>query len=154
MEELFPGFIDRLHSHGVVQCPIAKEATLLYPGIGALPHKADVAPDVVVQMATRHLIEGTLREFIATNPTMESAVGKGARDLLVGDGRVHGVQLSDGTMREADLVVDCMGRTSCIADWLASHGYNKPETSTLTAEVTYVCRQVLPERANICKWSS
>ena len=140
MEELFPGFTHRLHEEGAIQCPAVKGFTIIFPDVGQLPQLEGVAPELVVQLATRHLIEGTMRGFINQNPAVEYLLGSQATGLLVEDGRVHGVHISDGSTLEADFVVDCMGRTSRIADWLATLGYNKPDTSTLSADVCYVSR--------------
>ena len=142
MDEIFPGFINRLHNEGVPECIPAQDVTHLLPGVGALPCMNDVAPEVKMQLATRHLIESILRDFVSQNTNVKSAFGKKASNLLLEDGRVCGVQLSDGSALTSDMVVDCMGMSSHIADWLAGHSYNKPETSTLSADVCYTCRQV------------
>ena len=141
MEELFPGFIDRLYDKGATECRAGQEATYVLPDVGQLPRLEGVNSELVMQLATRNLIEGTLQGFINQNPAVKFELGTPATSLLVEDGRVIGVQLRDGNALKADLVVDCMGRPShIIADWLATHGYKKPETSTLSADVSYVSR--------------
>jgi hypothetical protein len=144
MDELFPGFIGHLHSKGVTGCHVAQDATYFLPGVGALPHKVGIAPDVLMQLATRHLIEGILRDdYINQNPAVSLNLGSQAKGLVIDGGKVHGVHLANGTTLQAELVVDCMGKSSPIADWLAAHGYSKPKTSTLSADVSYVSRQAL-----------
>lgn len=49
-----------------------------------------------------------------------------------------GVLLADGSSVPAALVVDCSGRYSKVAEWLALQGYQRPRESKATANCGYV----------------
>jgi 2-polyprenyl-6-methoxyphenol hydroxylase-like FAD-dependent oxidoreductase len=99
--------------------------------------------------ATRGLIEGTARKLLERNPKVTVRYGARADGLAFSadkdDGgrpaAVEGVTLAGGGgVVGADLVVDCSGRNSRVADWLGAAGWEAPPVSVVDAGVGYVSR--------------
>jgi 2-polyprenyl-6-methoxyphenol hydroxylase-like FAD-dependent oxidoreductase len=99
--------------------------------------------------ASRALLEGTARKLLERNPRVTVRYGARADGLAFSPdegtgGRpaaVEGVTLAGGgAVVGADLVVDCSGRNTRVADWLAAAGWEAPPVSVVDAGVGYVSR--------------
>ncbi|KIZ02343.1 monooxygenase FAD-binding protein [Monoraphidium neglectum] len=108
-------------------------------------------PPMYMYSATRGLIEGTARKLLERNPKVTVRYGARADGLAFSadkdDGgrpaAVEGVTLAGGGgVVGADLVVDCSGRNSRVADWLGAAGWEAPPVSVVDAGVGYVSRHV------------
>jgi 2-polyprenyl-6-methoxyphenol hydroxylase-like FAD-dependent oxidoreductase len=83
-----------------------------------------------------------LRRAVADEPKASLRSPAKVVGLLVDDTtplRIIGVRLADGIELSADFVVDCGGRRSPVATWLASHGVLVP-TRTESCQITYYGR--------------
>lgn len=69
----------------------------------------------------RPLIEWTLRDAAASTPRIETRPGVRAQGVRLRDGAMAGVDVEGGWL-DADVVIDAMGRTSPMEDWLAARG--------------------------------
>jgi len=94
--------------------------------------------------ASRLLIEKTIRERIKQNPSITILEGTEATGLVAtaDKSRICGVdtrRIADGqTGRiEADLVVDCCGRSSRVPQWLQKLGYPPVEREEVDANAGY-----------------
>jgi 2-polyprenyl-6-methoxyphenol hydroxylase-like FAD-dependent oxidoreductase len=104
--------------------------------------------------ASRDLIEWVTRRLVTDTPQVIVRSGLEATGLVVAEpssgtvGRVRGIDVRPraATSPEptetivADLVVDASGRRSHAPDWLAAAGYERPEETTVDAELAYATR--------------
>lgn len=94
----------------------------------------------------RPLLEALVRERVTTLPNV-SVLRAQATGLRYGDGAVTGVRFAEaGTgdqggraerVLAADFVVDAMGRSSRLSNWLGRDGYDQPRLERLAAPVNY-----------------
>jgi 2-polyprenyl-6-methoxyphenol hydroxylase-like FAD-dependent oxidoreductase len=90
----------------------------------------------------RPLLEHVVRQSLAALPTVSIHYGAGARGLVLADGRVVGVNLTDDTSLPADFVVDATGRGSRMPHWLAQLGWPEPESRRVTLGLSYTSFEV------------
>lgn len=97
----------------------------------------------------RPLLELVVRRRVQALPNVEfkqASVG----GLSISDDRtaVTGVQLRDGTVIEADFVINATGRRTKAGDWLASLGFEAPPETFCNSRTAYATQFVrLPEDA-------
>ena len=93
----------------------------------------------------RPVIEWALRRAALAEPGIDVRDTVRVTGLAGGDGRVRGVRLEEGALR-ADLVVDALGRTSQVPDWLTRIGAAAPRVDRAECGVIYYSRyyQVRP----------
>ena len=133
---LFPGLMAELVDAGAAEFD---------PGMGLSFYRfGAIWPRVHTELrlvtASRPLLERTVRRRVQALPNVELRTGI-AVSALVGDGeRVTGVRLDDGTVLDADLVVDCTGRGGRSQLWLAELGYPAPRVTEIKIGVGYATR--------------
>ncbi|WP_306207696.1 FAD-dependent oxidoreductase [Actinoplanes sp. RD1] len=129
IERWFPGFTAEA---------LAAGATLSMPaGIEAWvdEERAVSTPNAILLNATRPFLEAHLRRRALALPNVTATTGA-ATGLDYEDGQVSAVRL--GTDRlTADFVVDAMGRSSRLADWLARDGWEAPELERMRIDIHY-----------------
>lgn len=138
LEDLFPGFGERLLADGGLMIDAATEMRY-YEGGDFFADGPDRLP---MYCASRALFEHVVREAVADRPAITL---RGNCHLVgydtVDSGRVSGVTYRDeaGEKRsiDADLVVDATGRTSRTPAWLSNHGYEAPSEEAVEIDVTY-----------------
>jgi 2-polyprenyl-6-methoxyphenol hydroxylase-like FAD-dependent oxidoreductase len=143
IESLFPGFTQRLLEHGGCEIdPGMQAANCLLNGW---------APRSTTNMrmlfASRPMVELTIREFVASDPSIALIEGARVTELLSrrdAEGpMVTGVTYrdGDGQMQQltADFVIDACGRGSQAAKWMQAFGQHVDEM-TLDAKVSYSSR--------------
>ncbi|MEV5573886.1 FAD-dependent monooxygenase [Spirillospora sp. NPDC052269] len=86
-------------------------------------------------MASRPFLEARLRERVTALPNVRVLHARAA-GLEFGDGEVRAVRHSDGVL-EADFVVDAMGRSSRLSEWLGDAGFDKPRLERLRTPINY-----------------
>ena len=143
LEELLPGVVDDLSSHGahVIHAPEWR----FHMGGGRLDL---TRAGFRITGATRPLIEGVVRDRVRSLDGVEVLDGWAARGLTTTDdrSRVTGVRLRSeaDTAAErtltADLVVDTTGRGSRSPRWLAELGYPPPAEERLHVDLHYTTR--------------
>jgi 2-polyprenyl-6-methoxyphenol hydroxylase-like FAD-dependent oxidoreductase len=99
--------------------------------------------DLTTLQARRPAFELALRRAVEAEPGVAVIAAATATGLIVEDApagaRVRGVQLDNGTRLTADLVLDCGGRRSRTATWLAERGIELP-IEDQSCELTYYSR--------------
>ncbi|GAA1240603.1 FAD-dependent oxidoreductase [Pseudonocardia aurantiaca] len=152
LERWFPGFADD-----------AVAAGALVPDHSAVRHYVNgtlrrYANDLTIRgralSTTRPFLEGLVRARVARIPNVQIVRGRAAGLVMTG-GRVSGVRYhpgaadpapdtpsdtdrADETLTEpADLVVDAMGRSSRLGDWLTEHGLPTPPMRRMPIKLTY-----------------
>ncbi|HEX6342941.1 hypothetical protein [Umezawaea sp.] len=137
LDRWFPGFTEAAVALGAVLPP--RDGVRFYRN-GALrlgPPPAH-APALV---STRPFLERLVRERTAAVSGVEFATGRASGLVFDGD-RVAGVRyVPEGSTEEvvatADLVVDGMGRSSKLGDWLAEGGWQRPPMRRMPIRLNY-----------------
>jgi 2-polyprenyl-6-methoxyphenol hydroxylase-like FAD-dependent oxidoreductase len=141
LSALFPGLDDSLHERGGLDMDAGLELATLNPEGWAKRRRTGHQ----MLFASRLLIESVIRDRIKKNPRIHLVEGTEVAELMFADGgtsRVTGVEtrkVSDGSKGriEADLVVDCSGRSSNAAKWLTGAGYPEVEVEVVDAQAGY-----------------
>lgn len=143
IERLFPGIVQQLEAAGAAFVDFNEGSWYQAGG-----YRAGCTVDRTVVGATRPLIEATLRSRVESLASVRTLRGASVSELATEDGRVTGVRVLDvegSHLLEADLVVDCSGRTSRAVDWLAQLGYRRPPVSEVRCDIRYAT-MVMPRR--------
>jgi 2-polyprenyl-6-methoxyphenol hydroxylase-like FAD-dependent oxidoreductase len=141
MEEALPEVVDELVAAG--GRPLNLVAILPEQRRGAL-RDSDRQFDTVT--ARRPVLEAALAAVAARTAGLTVARGIGVAGLAVERGEVPGVphvvgvRLTGGTTVFADLVVDCTGRNSRLADWLTDAGARAPSEERASTGFVYYGR--------------
>jgi flavin-dependent dehydrogenase len=101
-----------------------------------------VPSDDLLNMLTvrRSTFEWVLRSRALARQGVSVRTGATVRGLVASGDRVTGVRLSDGTVLEADLVLDTSGRKTSSAKWLEEAGLPVPEAQSESCRITYYTR--------------
>ncbi|WP_199733487.1 NAD(P)/FAD-dependent oxidoreductase [Micromonospora sp. BL4] len=133
-ERLFPGFREQALAQGAVEAPPAARRSYLD---GRL--KVIVPDDADSLAGSRPLLEGLIRQQVLRLPNVKTITARATG--LVFDGAVAaGVRCDAGGVRGVecgDLLVDAMGRSSRLSDWLEQAGWDRPTTRRLTVHLNY-----------------
>ncbi|SCL44378.1 2-polyprenyl-6-methoxyphenol hydroxylase [Micromonospora citrea] len=134
LERLFPGFREQAVAQGAVEAPPAARRAYFD---GRL--KVVVPDDADTLAGTRPLLERLIRQRVLRLPNVKTLTARATG--LVFDGAVTiGVRCEvDGApgVESADFVVDAMGRSSRLSDWLARAGWDRPTTRRMTVDLNY-----------------
>lgn len=87
----------------------------------------------------RPVLEAALRNAVLTQGGVEARFGTAVDGLLLEGNRVTGVRAA-GTVVEAELVIDAMGRRSPVPGWLTAGGMDRPACRTSPCGVVYYSR--------------
>lgn len=138
MESLFPGFTDALRAQGAEVGDLHANGPFVASGrrfAVSVCGRAAVA-------CSRLAIEAELRRRVRALPQVRMADGVDIVAPVVEAGRVAAVRFvrragsGDETLA-ADLVVDCTGRGSRAAQWLADWGYEAPQEERVKVGIGY-----------------
>jgi 2-polyprenyl-6-methoxyphenol hydroxylase-like FAD-dependent oxidoreductase len=142
-EQLFPGVIAELESHGALSFDYGENTHILFLG-NLLPHFRSGVRSVA---SSRALMEWCVQRRLRALPRVSVRTGTSVTRLHVGaSGRVGGVFLREGPsteaeqVLEADLVVDASGRGSHAPQWLESLGRVRPPEQLIRPGLTYSTR--------------
>src|SRR5271156_5819919 len=141
LNALFPGLDASLHERGGLDMDTALELATLNPDGWAARRRTGHQ----MLFASRLLIESVIRDRIRKNPRITIVEGTEVTALVSAPGdtsRVTGVEtrkVGDRSMSriEADLVVDCSGRSSRASEWLTALGYPEVEVEVVDAQAGY-----------------
>jgi 2-polyprenyl-6-methoxyphenol hydroxylase-like FAD-dependent oxidoreductase len=138
---LFPGLEDTLHERGGLDLDPGLELATLNPD-GWATRRRSGHP---MLFASRLLIESVIRDQIKKNPRITVAESTQVTGLVLAPGepaRIIGVDtrnLNDDSFGriEADLIVDCSGRSSRAPEWLAGLGYPEAALEIVDGQAGY-----------------
>lgn len=134
IEALMPGLARALATQGVRQHDTGTDWRWFQHGVWKVSFRANLP----IWYQSRVLLEGEMRTCVAAIANVELRYGVGVDHPLHREGRVHGVRLRDGEDLHADLVVDCTGRGSRSAEWLAGWGYGEVMEERVELGLAYV----------------
>ncbi|GIJ41631.1 FAD-dependent oxidoreductase [Micromonospora andamanensis] len=134
LEQLFPGFREQALAQGAIEAPPAARRNYLDGRLKV------VVPDDADSLAgSRPLLESLIRQQVLRLPNVKTVTARATG--LVFDGPVTtGVRCEVGGspgVEHADLVVDAMGRSSRLSDWLAEAGWERPPLRRMTVHLNY-----------------
>ncbi|PZG16546.1 FAD-dependent oxidoreductase [Micromonospora craterilacus] len=145
LEQLFPGFRAAALAQGAVEAPPAARRNYLDGRLKV------VVPDDADSLAgSRPLLEGLIRQQVLRLPNVKTITARATG--LVFDGAVTtGVRYDVGGapgVESADLVVDAMGRSSRLSDWLEQGGWERPAMRRMTVHLNYATALFRRREAN------
>ena len=142
LDELFPGFTDKVVANGAVHCDLLNDVRFQIWG-----HQFFKTPGGQPGLLfSRPFLEGHIREYVSGIANVDVRFGHSAGKLIASDDRrrITGVQVDDpaGDSEDmtADLVVDATGRGSRAATWLTDLGYQAPAEDRVEIGVGYTTR--------------
>ncbi|MFD5145688.1 FAD-dependent oxidoreductase [Streptomyces sp. NPDC058401] len=137
IELMLPGITGKLLAAGATLLDTPRDFLWLSPADWFGP-----VPGARVLLASRELLDSTVRREVLRNPRVRIRGGATAAGLVAGpDGRtVTGVRLRDGERLAARLVVDATGRTSKAPAWLTEIGHPAPAVTRYDSHLGYTSR--------------
>ena len=129
--EWFPGIDEELVAHGAARIDGTRAWVFQAGGYRA---RGDWGP--VVLSMTRPLLEQLVRRRVRSLGNVTLRDGVVVERVELSGGRVSGVVV-DGAVHQADLVVDCSGRSSRIVHQLEASGVLAPPVSRVTIDCAY-----------------
>ncbi|MFG1764662.1 FAD-dependent oxidoreductase [Micromonospora parva] len=134
LERLFPGFRDEALARGAIEAPPTARRNYLDGRLKV------VVPDDADSLAgSRPLLEGLIRQQVLRLPNVKTITAR-ATGLVFDGSAVTGVRCEVGGVpgvERGDLVVDAMGRSSKLSDWLERAGWDRPVTRRMTVRLNY-----------------
>lgn len=131
----FPGFVDEAVAMGMV---MPTDDDHMYGHFDGVDLPFAMAPTL---LATRPFLESLVRKRTLAIDNITLVAGRGTGVELDGDRVVGARYVPQGTDEEkteaADFVVDAMGRSSRLTDWLADSGWPKPELIRMQIKLNY-----------------
>jgi 2-polyprenyl-6-methoxyphenol hydroxylase-like FAD-dependent oxidoreductase len=134
LERLFPGFREEAIASGACPAP----ATMQRQYLGGA-RKVMVPDDPEILTGSRPFIEGLVRQRVLGLPNVKTVAAR-AMGLVIEGGRTTGVRHETGGepgVESADLVVDAMGRSSRLSEWLEEGGWERPAMRRMTINLNY-----------------
>ncbi|WP_250030797.1 FAD-dependent oxidoreductase [Paractinoplanes maris] len=132
LERWFPGFIEAALTAGAVDPPAATNRFYMD---GKLREDPPSGPAAQALVSSRPFLEALIRHRVLALPNVRTVQGRADGLVLDGD-RVAGVRYADQEV-PADFVVDAMGRSSRLGDWLESYGFGKPPMQRMGIKLNY-----------------
>jgi 2-polyprenyl-6-methoxyphenol hydroxylase-like FAD-dependent oxidoreductase len=134
MERWLHGFTDHLMRAGA---PVAGPVTTF----NAIDGQRRLIPDRDYRTlcASRHLIESAVRASVLRLPNVRQVAGR-ATGLRYRDGLVTAVDYvanDQSSCLHSDFVVDAMGRSSRLSEWLGRDGFEPPRLERLAVPINY-----------------
>ncbi|MFI7550951.1 FAD-dependent oxidoreductase [Micromonospora sediminimaris] len=134
LEQLFPGFREQALAQGAIEAPPAARRNYLDGRLKV------VVPDDADSLAgSRPLLESLIRQQVLRLPNVKTVTAR-ATGLVFDGPAASGVRCDVGGspgVEHADLVVDAMGRSSRLSDWLAEAGWERPALRRMTVHLNY-----------------
>src|SRR5690606_23877348 len=128
LEELLPGLGDDLRRAGAVELDTGDLAWL--GEVGWTAHRTQQFPILsLTRPLFEHLVLGRVRDL----PGVDVRDGSRAVSLRRGRTAAWEVVTADGTVHDADLVVDATGRGSRLPTWLRELGHGAVDVSEVDA---------------------
>lgn len=156
LDRWFPGFSTEAIAAGAVVPPPDGSRGRMYLNGMARPNAPQ--PDMPVLISTRPFLETLVRRKTLAVPNITLVTGR-AEGLVFDGDQVRGARyLPDGAdeivTEPADLVVDAMGRSSRLSDWLADNGWERPPMQRMPIKLNYASAMFEYDESITGLWSS
>ncbi|MDX1478172.1 MAG: hypothetical protein R3301_10745 [Saprospiraceae bacterium] len=139
LESLLPGLTVELIQHGAIYDDMG--SAIRWYQFGG--YRRQFVSGLMGVIQSRPLLEFLVRRRVLALPGVRLMDRCSADRLAISRGTVTGLHvLLDGrpALLSSDLVVDCAGRGSRTASWLAEAGFPSPKTSEVTVHLGYATR--------------
>ncbi|MER6592230.1 FAD-dependent oxidoreductase [Micromonospora purpureochromogenes] len=140
LERWFPGIVDEAHALGAPPPPSDEGAAKIFVNgvLGLPPAPSGTGPTLIT---TRPFLEALVRRRTLAVDNIRMVYGR-ADGLVFTDRRVTGARYvpeggGEPVVEPADLVVDAMGRSSRLSDWLADNGWPRPPMQRMPIKLNY-----------------
>lgn len=133
LEKLLPGVTDGFYAAGARRMRVGRDVKVF--DFGGWMDECDAGFDVT--SLSRPAYEGVVRAHVAALPGVSIRSETPVKRLVVKDGRCAGVELEDGAILEADLVVDASGMTAPLIGQLVEDGHAVFDTEEVRINVAY-----------------
>ena len=133
IERWLPGFTCEAQDSGGVLVRPDQQAVYL-DGIAQMPNRT-----TSILAGTRPFLESRIRSRVLDLPNVTS-VSAHATGITFRDDAVHSVRYATGREEQAidvDFVVDAMGRSSRLSDWVERAGFQRPLLQRLRSGINY-----------------
>ncbi|MDG4798808.1 FAD-dependent oxidoreductase [Micromonospora sp. WMMD1082] len=145
LEQLFPGFREQALAQGAIGAPPAARRNYLDGRLKV------VVPDDADSLAgSRPLLESLIRQQVLRLPNVKTITAR-ATGLVFDGAAVTGVRYDVGGVpgvENATLVVDAMGRSSRLSEWLEEAGWERPALRRMTVNLNYATALFRRREAN------
>jgi 2-polyprenyl-6-methoxyphenol hydroxylase-like FAD-dependent oxidoreductase len=135
LERWFPGFIEQALAAGACAAPQSARR-FYYEGIPRA-----VRCQAMMLTATRPFFEAQIRRHVLSLPNVKTTTAR-VTGLEFGAGAATGVRHESGGqegVEHADFVVDAMGRSSRLSEWLTQAGWERPAARRTQVDLNYAC---------------
>lgn len=133
LEKLLPGVTDGFYAAGARRMRVGRDVKVF--DFGGWMDACDAGFDVT--SLSRPAYEAVVREHVAALPGVTIRTETPVKRLVVENGRCTGLELEDGSMLVADLVVDASGMTAPLITQLAADEHATFETEEIRINVAY-----------------
>ena len=134
LDRFFPGFFDESVAAGAV-VPAPEAVRFFMNGAPRTAPGANSAVRSVV--SSRPFLESLVRRRVRAIDNVRFVRGR-AEGLVLDGARVRGVRYAEAEQPlDADFVVDAMGRSSRLSDWLESAGFTRPPMRRMAIRINY-----------------
>jgi 2-polyprenyl-6-methoxyphenol hydroxylase-like FAD-dependent oxidoreductase len=139
LDRWFPGFSTEAIDAGCVVTP--KDGSRARMWIDKKVRLNPSQPDLPVLISTRPFLELMVRNRTVALPNVTLVSGRAEGVVFDGDAVTGARYLPEGAddavTESADLVVDAMGRSSRLSDWLEENGWTKPPMRRMPIKLNY-----------------
>lgn len=133
LDRWFPGFSEQALAEGAATTP--RDARRFY-----LDGRLKVPGSETASLTcSRPFLEGLIRRRTLALPNVTAITGQAA-GLQFSEGAVTGARYTtagDDELESADFVVDAMGRSSRLSQWLEQDGWDRPPMRRMTVNLNY-----------------
>ena len=133
LEKLLPGVTDGFYAAGARRMRVGRDVKVF--DFGGWMDECDAGFDVT--SLSRPAYEGVVRARVAALPGVSIRSETPVKRFVVTEGRCTGVELEDGAVIDADLVVDASGMTAPLIGQLVAEGHAAFETEEVRINVAY-----------------
>ena len=135
LTDLFPDLEKELVKSGAVYADVLNDGRWYFEG-ACLRRSATGRPGV---MASRPLLESTVRRQVQNVDNIDFVTGRSIRELAFDGQAVKGV-ITEGGIIGANLTIDATGRGSKTPEWLRSIGLPSPAEERVEVQLKYTTR--------------
>lgn len=144
MDYYLPGFTTQMMAQGAQLIDMADDTAWFHSG----GWKLRFCSGVTLLCSSKGFLEWNLRQRLLKIPNVTIRDQCGSKGLCATDGKITGLTLEDGSVLDADLVIDASGRSSRTSQWLETTGFDAPNTTELAVDVGYASRTFNPTDAH------
>jgi 2-polyprenyl-6-methoxyphenol hydroxylase-like FAD-dependent oxidoreductase len=133
LERWFPGFTEQTLAAGACPAPVSVRRTYIN---GVRKVRGSQA---TMLTGSRPFLEAQIRRHTLALPNIKTITAR-VTGLEFGADAVTGVRYESGSERgleRADFVVDAMGRSSRLSEWLAQAGWQRPAVQRMSVDLNY-----------------